>query len=144
MAEWLKAHAWKACIRETVSWVRIPLPPPERRSPLFVTVHKASIFQVFLAIAIRTYPPPFATIPRVVAENFVGLGGKLLCNHLGRFLIALPQVLGLVHPRRRFARRSHGEQRKPRACRARIATGSGGRSTIEAIHEVRLKQSCAR
>ena len=29
MAEWLKAHAWKACIRETVSWVRIPLPPPD-------------------------------------------------------------------------------------------------------------------
>src|SRR5262245_55841806 len=30
MAEWLKPHAWKACIRATVSWVRIPLPPPER------------------------------------------------------------------------------------------------------------------
>jgi hypothetical protein len=29
MAEWLKALAWKACIRETVSWVRIPLPPPD-------------------------------------------------------------------------------------------------------------------
>src|SRR5262245_10874008 len=28
MADWLKAHAWKACIRATVSWVRIPLPPP--------------------------------------------------------------------------------------------------------------------
>jgi hypothetical protein len=28
MAEWLKAHAWKACIRESVSWVRIPLSPP--------------------------------------------------------------------------------------------------------------------
>ena len=28
MAEWLKAHAWKVCIRETVSRVRIPLPPP--------------------------------------------------------------------------------------------------------------------
>ena len=28
MAEWLKAHAWKACIRETVSRVRIPLSPP--------------------------------------------------------------------------------------------------------------------
>jgi hypothetical protein len=28
MAEWLMALAWKACIRETVSWVRIPLPPP--------------------------------------------------------------------------------------------------------------------
>jgi hypothetical protein len=32
VAEWLKAHAWKACIRETVSWVRIPLPPPEQLS----------------------------------------------------------------------------------------------------------------
>ena len=28
MAEWLKAHAWKACKRETVSRVRIPLSPP--------------------------------------------------------------------------------------------------------------------
>ena len=28
VAEWLKAHAWKACIRETVSRVRIPLSPP--------------------------------------------------------------------------------------------------------------------
>jgi hypothetical protein len=33
MAEWLKAHAWKACIRETVSWVRIPLPPPRPKGP---------------------------------------------------------------------------------------------------------------
>jgi hypothetical protein len=30
MAEWLKAHAWKACVRETVPWVRIPLSPPNR------------------------------------------------------------------------------------------------------------------
>src|ERR1700677_3844897 len=30
MAEWLKAHAWKACVRETVPWVRIPLSPPAR------------------------------------------------------------------------------------------------------------------
>ena len=28
VAEWLKAHAWKVCIRETVSRVRIPPPPP--------------------------------------------------------------------------------------------------------------------
>src|SRR5579863_8650321 len=28
MAERSKAHAWKVCIRATVSWVRIPLPPP--------------------------------------------------------------------------------------------------------------------
>jgi hypothetical protein len=32
VAEWLKALAWKACIRETVSWVRIPpSPPPDNR-----------------------------------------------------------------------------------------------------------------
>src|ERR1700723_345819 len=30
MAEWLMALAWKACIRETVSWVRIPFPPPDK------------------------------------------------------------------------------------------------------------------
>ena len=30
VAEWLKAHAWKVCIRGTVSRVRIPLPPPMR------------------------------------------------------------------------------------------------------------------
>ncbi len=28
VAEWSKAHAWKVCRRETVSRVRIPLPPP--------------------------------------------------------------------------------------------------------------------
>jgi hypothetical protein len=28
MAERLKAHAWKACVRASVPWVRIPLPPP--------------------------------------------------------------------------------------------------------------------
>ena len=29
VAEWLKAHAWKACIGETLSWVRIPFSPPK-------------------------------------------------------------------------------------------------------------------
>ncbi len=28
MAEWFKAHAWKACVGETLPWVRIPLSPP--------------------------------------------------------------------------------------------------------------------
>jgi hypothetical protein len=31
VAEWSIAHAWKACLRETVTRVRIPLSPP--RSP---------------------------------------------------------------------------------------------------------------
>jgi putative SOS response-associated peptidase YedK len=32
MAEWLKAHAWKACLGETLTWVRIPLSPPDFKS----------------------------------------------------------------------------------------------------------------
>ena len=32
VAEWLKAHAWKACLRETVTWVRIPPPPPRAQA----------------------------------------------------------------------------------------------------------------
>src|SRR5215207_5809610 len=28
MSEWLKEHAWKACVGETLSRVRIPLSPP--------------------------------------------------------------------------------------------------------------------
>src|SRR5262245_32474150 len=34
MAEWLKAHAWKACIGETLSRVRIPVSPPASRANL--------------------------------------------------------------------------------------------------------------
>src|SRR5882724_1789786 len=33
MAEWLKAHAWKACLGETLTWVRIPLSPPFLQIP---------------------------------------------------------------------------------------------------------------
>ena len=29
MSEWLKEHAWKACVRETVPRVRIPPSPPD-------------------------------------------------------------------------------------------------------------------
>src|SRR5579872_2420595 len=32
MSEWLKEHAWKACVGETLPWVRIPLSPPTSRS----------------------------------------------------------------------------------------------------------------
>lgn len=34
VAEWLKAHAWKVCLRETVTRVRIPLSPPSTLLPL--------------------------------------------------------------------------------------------------------------
>ena len=34
VAEWLKAHAWKACKGEILSWVRIPFSPPSNK-PIF-------------------------------------------------------------------------------------------------------------
>ena len=33
VSEWLKEHAWKACMRATVSGVRIPISPPEINDP---------------------------------------------------------------------------------------------------------------
>ena len=33
MSEWLKEHAWKACVGETLPWVRIPLSPPTSLTP---------------------------------------------------------------------------------------------------------------
>jgi hypothetical protein len=40
VAEWLKALAWKACIRETVSRVRIPPSPP----PAFADASARQVF----------------------------------------------------------------------------------------------------
>src|SRR5579864_1604398 len=43
MAEWLKAHAWKACLGETLTWVRIPLSPPQPGwcTPAILLKHRA-------------------------------------------------------------------------------------------------------
>ena len=40
VAEWLKAHAWNACIRETVSRVRIPLSPPAPECPASIAIER--------------------------------------------------------------------------------------------------------
>jgi hypothetical protein len=40
VAEWLKAHAWKACIGETLSWVRIPFSPPLIINPKMAFIQK--------------------------------------------------------------------------------------------------------
>ena len=34
VAEWLKAHAWKACKGASPSGVRIPLAPPDAKTPI--------------------------------------------------------------------------------------------------------------
>src|SRR5262245_18827072 len=38
MSEWLKDHAWKECVGETLPWVRIPLSPPLHSLRSFVAV----------------------------------------------------------------------------------------------------------
>ena len=38
VAEWLKAHAWKACKREIVSGVRIPSSPPELERIFYIFI----------------------------------------------------------------------------------------------------------
>src|SRR5687768_3504198 len=42
MSEWLKEHAWKACVGETLPWVRIPLSPPLQRRQLPQTSRRAT------------------------------------------------------------------------------------------------------
>jgi hypothetical protein len=72
MAEWLKAHAWKACVRETVPWVRIPLSPPFLRYSSFqypiVRIHRE----------ITEEPCDVALILRESCSFFaVGFGGQI-------------------------------------------------------------------
>ena len=52
MAEWLKAHAWKACIGETLSRVRIPLSPPssKRKTKLHFQSVVTGVLRNFLAV----------------------------------------------------------------------------------------------
>lgn len=47
MAEWLKAHAWKVCLRETVTRVRIPLSPPKSPPNHLKSPHDLRMAAVF-------------------------------------------------------------------------------------------------
>ena len=77
MAEWLKAHAWKACIGETLSRVRIPVSPPEsrgrsRKAEISVRVRPCA------AAALAAFSPKWTSaqhgpLPRVFGGNFLRL-----------------------------------------------------------------------
>src|SRR2546426_5749782 len=62
MAEWLKAHAWKACIGETLSRVRIPVSPPDPRprvnqlssNGVSTRLAKLNWPQLYLCVALTT------------------------------------------------------------------------------------------
>ena len=84
MAEWLKAHAWKACVRETVPWVRIPLSPPSALcatirypSPWFTKPHRLSHILLFWSLdrfAVLRHNPP----------NNCGQDSGLMARAIGR------------------------------------------------------------
>ena len=61
MSEWLKEHAWKACVGETLPWVRIPLSPPPQNY-LFSRNLPEFTERRFLS-AIRRFPQ------RIVQQN---------------------------------------------------------------------------
>ena len=73
MAEWLKAHAWKACLGETLTWVRIPLSPP--RYVIDIKQLKNDYF--FLGAMILTFSTlsvritPCSTIALLIELSFV-------------------------------------------------------------------------
>src|SRR3954452_19039216 len=52
MSEWLKEHAWKACVGETLPWVRIPLSPPIH-AHVFPNVFAEIIGNTFLSATAR-------------------------------------------------------------------------------------------
>ena len=54
MAEWLKAHAWKACKGVTLSWVRIPFSPPFKKVLLSGLFNRILIYK--LIISKQLYP----------------------------------------------------------------------------------------
>ena len=60
VAEWLKAHAWKACIRETVSWVRIPPSPPGSYTDLFSAPRSLRKKRLLLALSYTDLWTPIA------------------------------------------------------------------------------------
>src|SRR6202011_144146 len=53
MAEWLKAHAWKACLLERATWARIALSPP---ALVFCCRNRGRFCQVVVSANGRTKP----------------------------------------------------------------------------------------
>ena len=72
MAEWLKAHAWKACLRETVTRVRIPLPPPMALCNLLKLLCLLSVIYAFSPTHLML--PSVAMRALMTIEAFVGNG----------------------------------------------------------------------
>src|ERR1022692_3118753 len=73
MAEWLKAHAWKACLGETLTWVRIPLSPP---ASLFCCTSMLHILQYIPSFGCggNMGSPSSVNTPKVNLTKYVNIG----------------------------------------------------------------------
>src|SRR5204862_2434676 len=82
VAEWLKAHAWRACIRATVSRVRIPLPPPPFNAPPFYPRHNHRLLTRFLRSSVLDDPTLFVPIRLLNMGTRMGARGSGQCDGL--------------------------------------------------------------
>jgi hypothetical protein len=99
MSEWLKEHAWKACVGETLPRVRIPLSPPissltlGRFSGLDVLRHRTTHVTIGSS---SLDPPTFGTrIPALFIQHIVHRDRRFPIRHSsdGTFSCArLPNV----------------------------------------------------
>ncbi len=79
MAEWLKAHAWNACIGESLSRVRIPLSPPT-------------------AFAATLSPPVARPENPVILQGFPKRAPHCACQETAGFLSEWPNTLQTSAP----------------------------------------------
>ena len=76
MAEWLKAHAWKACLEETLTWVRIPLSPPSGRAENSWTIRQQFLMASWSRLVVEN--------PKVTCEAIMKIDR---CFALSRILL---------------------------------------------------------
>src|SRR5689334_8368801 len=97
MAEWLKAHAWKACLGETLTRVRIPLSPPL----LLLCLKAIQPFQIAFPFGVigARHQEAFQNLPGLIEILVGGISLSLSAENLAALskdplALGLPEVLG--------------------------------------------------
>ena len=135
VAEWLKAHAWKVCIPETVSRVRIPLPPPFNQSKPLQSLWNLAIqpaatanlphilYRLELDLAeLRLRPPTCSSISRPAAKPIIS------CSR------SAPALFSITSRRSIRALAARSDVHRPCALAAAPCRGDGFDSCGDAVH----------
>ena len=106
LAEWLKAHAWKACIGATLSGVRIPHSPPLKiwklsvrvKKIIFITYHFCSLlFKFHLSLGfLFGIELPSVRVPLTQLNIWYSIGSLLLVFALYLSRIARHLIKSLI------------------------------------------------